>query len=113
MKRTAEEVRIYRKTAEGVVTTAGAVPYDSSSSYEYCLQTKAGPLLISIGDDCCICTRFEDLSKVATLDLGDRLNEFSGKWNWMGGFNHAGDMYDLAQFARALRKVTEGNHSPA
>lgn len=104
MKRTAEEVRIYRKTAEGVVTTAGGQP-DDSTSYGYSLQTKAGRLFISIGDDCCICTRFEDLSNVAALDLGDRLNEFSGKWNWMGGFNHAADMYDLAQFARALRRI--------
>ena len=104
MKRTAEEVRIYRKTAEGVVTTAGAKP-DDSTSYEYCLQTKAGRLFISIGDDCCICTRFEEQGRANALDLGERLNEFSGKWNWMGGFNHAADMYDLAQFARALRRV--------
>lgn len=104
MKRTKKEVATYREFATSVVENAGAVATDNDS-YGYTLQTKAGPLLISIGDDCCVCTRFEDVEKAKTLGLGDRLNPHSGKWNWMGGFDHLGDMEDLAQFSRALRKL--------
>lgn len=37
--------------------------------------------------------------------MGDRLNIHSGKWNWMGGMDHQGDMLDLAYFQQALRKI--------
>lgn len=75
---------------------------DHMSSYEWCTLTRGGDLWISISDDCCICTRFEDVERAKQLGLGDRLNPYSGKWNWMGGSDHAGDMADLDAFRTAL-----------
>lgn len=104
MKRTKQQIHTYTRMAKGIIKSFGGVPDESTSSYEYSVQTKAGPLLISIGEDCCICTRF-CLDAAMDLGLGDRLNVHSGKWNWMGGHDHVSDMADLQQFGLALRAI--------
>lgn len=104
MKRKQKEKSAYGAAAGGIMDRFNAV-YTADASYPYTIATKAGDLLVSIGDDCCICTRFVDIKAANELGLGDRLNEFSGKWNWMGGDSHQGDMLDLAAFQHALRKI--------
>lgn len=105
MRRSKQEVAAYRNQATKIVVGLGGRIMPSDSAYNLKIDTKAGQLLISIGDDCCVCTRFEDVEAAKALTLGDRLNEHSGKWNWMGGGNHEGDLLDLAYFQQALRKI--------
>lgn len=105
MQRTKWEISTYNAAATKAVVAMGGRIMPSDSSYGFKVPTKAGKLLVSIGDDCCICTRFVDVEAAKELGLGDRLNEFSGKWNWMGGMDHQGDMLDLAYFQQALRKI--------
>lgn len=105
MKRKMKETTAYGAAAGGIMDRFNAV-YTADASYPYTVATKAGDLLVSIDSDCCyICTRFVDVKAAKELGLGDRLNEFSGKWNWMGGMDHQGDMLDLAYFQQALRKI--------
>lgn len=106
MKRTKKEIAVYNAAATKIVVALGGSIMPSDSSYNLQIPTKAGDLLVSIDSDCCyICTRFEDVEAAKELGLGERLNEFSGKWNWMGGMDHQGDMLDLAYFQQALRKI--------
>lgn len=104
MKRKMKETTAYGAAAVGIMDRFNAV-YTADQPYPYTVATKAGKLLVSIGDDCCICTRFVDIKAAKELELGERLNEFSGKWNWMGGETHQADMLDLAAFQHALRKI--------
>lgn len=106
MKRTKAEVNAYHMTALAVLRVHNAESADKDSAYEHTVKTTAGELRVSIGDDCCICTRFTDLDKAKKLGLGDRLNPYSGKWNWMGGLTHDEDLSDLLRFSEALRKIT-------
>lgn len=105
MKRKFKERTAYGGAAGEILERFNAVYRPEQDVYRYSIMTKAGPLLVSIGDDCCICTRFVDIKAANELGLGDRLNEFSGKWNWMGGDSHQADMLDLAAFQHALRKI--------
>lgn len=106
MKRTKKEIAVYNAAATKAVVAMGGRIMPSDSSYGFKVPTKAGTLLVSIDSDCCyICTRFVDVEAAKELGLGDKLNEFSGKWNWMGGMDHQGDMLDLAYFQQALRKI--------
>lgn len=105
MKRNRKECAAYNAAATRIVVGLGGRISPSSDTYNLQIDTKAGLLRVSIDSDCCICTRFEDVEAAKELDLGDRLNEFSGKWNWMGGMDHQGDMLDLANFQHALRKI--------
>lgn len=104
MKRKFKETAAYGAAAGGIMDRFNAV-YTADQPYPYTVATKAGDLLVSIGDDCCICTRFVDIKAAKELGLGEKLNEFSGKWNWMGGETHQADMLDLAAFQHALRKI--------
>lgn len=104
MKRKVKETAAYGQAAGGIMDRFNAV-YTADASYPYTVATKAGDLLVSIDSDCYVCTRFVDIKAAKELGLGDRLNEFSGKWNWMGGNCHQGDMLDLANFQQALRKI--------
>lgn len=105
MNRKNSEKVLYRNTALKILTDFGAVYMPEQDVYRYSVMTKAGVLLVSVGDDFCVCTKFTDIESAKTLGLGDRLNPHSGKWNWMGGTDHNGDMYDLAQFQQALRRI--------
>lgn len=106
MKRTRQERVAYNAAATKVVVSLGGRIRPSGETYNLAITTKAGVLLVSIDSDYCyICTRFVDVKAAIELGLGDRLNEFSGKWNWMGGMDHQGDMLDLAYFQQALRKI--------
>lgn len=106
MKRNRKECAAYNAAATRIVVGLGGRINPSSDTYNLQIDTKAGDLLVSIDSDCCyICTRFEDVEAAKELGLGNRLNEFSGKWNWMGGMDHQGDMLDLAYFQQALRKI--------
>jgi hypothetical protein len=105
VKRKFNERAAYNIAANGILNHVGAVYAPQNETYPYTVSTKAGPLRVSIDSDCCICTRFEDIEAAKQLDLGDRLNPHSGKWNWMGGDDHQGDMVDLAMFQQALRKI--------
>lgn len=103
MKRTFKQKTTYGGAARDVLDRFNAV-YTGREPRPYTVETKAGPLMVSI-EDGCICTRFENIDAAKELGLGDRLNPFSGKWNWMGGMDHQGDMLDLANFQHALRKI--------
>jgi len=108
MNRTKKEIAAYQAAALKIITDLGAVPLENNvTSYSHTINTKGRALWISIGDDCCICTRFFDHVEARKLGLGDRLNIYSGKWNWMGGNDHAEDMLDLAHFHAALRKIVK------
>lgn len=104
MKRTFKQKAAYGEAAGAVLERFNGV-YTGREPYPYTVATKAGPLLVSIDEDGCICTRFENIDAAKELGLGDRLNPFSGKWNWMGGNDHQADMLDLANFQHALRKI--------
>lgn len=105
MKRKHKEITAYNAGVGTILDRFNAVYNPDESSYPYTIITKAGPLKVSLGDDCCVCTRFEDVEAAKALDLGDRLNPHSGKWNWMGGDSHQADMLDLAHFQQELRKI--------
>lgn len=105
MKRTDAEILAYREAACTAIERLGGQIILGFDYYTHIVPTKAGELLVSVGDDCCICCRFKEVDSAKTLNLGDRLNIHSGKWNWMGGTDHQGDMLDLAYFQQALRKI--------
>lgn len=46
------------------------------------ISTKAGPLAVNIYDDWLACRFEDDMEKVKEIVLDNRLNKFSGKWNW-------------------------------
>ena len=101
--RTKQQTENYQRTAVNFLFSVKAQgDLFSSTAYEWSITTKAGLLQISVGDDCCICTRFDNVEAAKALGLGDKLNPHSGKWNWMGGNDHAGDMADLDAFRTAL-----------
>lgn len=64
----------------------GAVPAKPGALYAYTVVTRLGPLRIHPGDNLIAC-RFDDV-KAAQVYFGvtrigqDRLNPYSGKWNW-------------------------------
>lgn len=105
MKRSDREIKAYREAACTAIERLGGQIILGFDSYTHIVPTKAGVLFVSVGDDCCICTRFKEVDSALTLNLGQRLNIHSGKWNWMGGADHQGDMLDLAYFQQALRKI--------
>lgn len=106
MKRKWKERMEYYKAVSDILNRFKAVyTGNDDDAYPYTIATKVGQLKVSLGKDCCVCTRFEDVEAARGLDLGDRLNPHSGKWNWMGGNDHQGDMLDLAYFQQALRKI--------
>lgn len=86
---TKQQAAQFRKEAEAMLARLGAVLVDPDRMYPYSLQTYAGELRISIDDDSLMC-RFEDVEKAKEerysrlYGLDDRLNPFSGKWNWHG-----------------------------
>jgi len=53
------------------------------------VPTRAGALSVTVLDNW-VATRFLDVDAARTLGLGDRLNPYSGKWNW-----HPGELSDL------------------
>lgn len=103
--RTKQQSQAYLAAAQKVMLNTPYSIQRPGENYEWAVLTKAGDLLVSISDDCCVCTRFEDVEAAKKLGLGDRLNPHSGKWNWMGGSDHEGDLLDLAYFQQALRKI--------
>lgn len=105
MKRNRKERAAYNAAATKIVVAMGGRISPSGDTYNLQIRTKAGLLLVSIDEDCCVCCRFEQVILARGLDLGDRFNPYSGKWNWMGGMDHQGDMLDLANFQHALRKI--------
>lgn len=86
---TKQQAALFRKEAEATLARLGAVLVDPERWYPYSLQTHAGELRISIDGDSLMC-RFEDVPKAkeelysSLYGLDDRLNPFSGKWNWHG-----------------------------
>jgi len=102
MTRTQREISLYQTAALQILKDACATDNVEGDNYPFRVLTKVGPLLVDVGDDCCVCTRFQNLHDAKQMGLGDRLNPFSGKWNWMGGNDHAGDIADLFEFGRAL-----------
>jgi len=110
MSRQTEE---YRLRVWEALATAGATENEDGSSYQYSVETKYGTLLVSI-DDSCTCCRFEGVQSAKAGLAGiypELLNPFSGKWNWMGGLDHTGDMKDAASFSKMLLWMTNGNGS--
>lgn len=86
---TKQQAAQFRKEAEATLARLGAVLVDPERWYPYSLQTHAGELRISIDGDSLMC-RFEDVPKAkeelysSLYGLDDRLNPYSGKWNWHG-----------------------------
>lgn len=86
---TKQQAAQFRKEAEAALSRLGATLVDPGRMYPYSLNTYAGELRISIDDDSLMC-RFEDVEKAkeelysSLYGLDQRLNRFSGKWNWHG-----------------------------
>ena len=59
---------------------------DESSFYQYVVMTGAGALNLTIYDNWIAC-RFVDLDAAKHV-LGDRINQYSGKWNHHYSFNN-------------------------
>lgn len=114
MKRTKAQKAKYRNAALGILRRFGG-QLDTSERHMYVIDTTAGPLQLSIWDSM-IVTRFVDLQRAkAALPhqfMHDRLNPFSGKWNWDGGLIHEQDMVDLAFFQQALRQLLPEGYTP-
>lgn len=113
MKRTQKQEQEYQAAALAILRQFGAQL--SEAAYEYTIETQAGVLWVSVRNGC-VFTRFDDVARAKALlshhPMHDRLNPHSGKWNWMGGFDHAGDMLDLEQFQNALRPLLPDGHQP-
>lgn len=82
-KMTKKQLQEFQYDVERIVLGMGAteVPADLS---QFQLDTNIGILSIRIRDGWIAC-RFEDVEKAKGANLGDRLNPFSGKWNWHEG----------------------------
>lgn len=110
-KLTKKQIREYRDAFEQIVQRAGATARPMGGCYELAVETQAGPLFIARPqEDCWIACRFGEVDRaVALLNPGrvwdHHLNPHSGKWNWMGGDCHEGNMTDLAYFQQALRRI--------
>jgi hypothetical protein len=85
-KPSAKQIRDYRDAALAILIKHGATEAPKDSYREFCLQTKAGPLFVSIKDDWLACL-FEDVARARAAVPGERLNPHSGKWNWMQGLD--------------------------
>lgn len=109
MKRTKKQAKAYHATALGILRGAGAQLSDTHHPYQ--LETTAGTLRVSVYGSY-VCTRFDDVARAKALLPTGRLNPFSGKWNWMGGMTHEGDLIDLAQFQQELRHLLPEDHQP-
>lgn len=104
-KRTAKQTKLYRTTALAILRNCGA-QVDEARHKMYSLETRLGKLGISIWDTSIMC-RFDDVARAeAGIGVsGHCMNPHSGKWNWMGGLTHEGDMEDLKQFEYSLLKL--------
>lgn len=113
MKRTKQQAATYRTAALGILRNFGA-QLNEDDHRMYVLATRLGPLRISIWDSMIPC-RFDDVPLAKSeLSSGyhDRLNPFSGKWNWNGGLTHEEDMVDLAYFQQTLRRLLPEGYQP-
>jgi hypothetical protein len=82
-KLTKKQMQEFKYDAERIVLGMGATEVPTRPD-EYQLNTNIGILSINIQDGWIAC-RFEDVGKAKGANLGDRLNPFSGKWNWHEG----------------------------
>lgn len=80
---TKKQIQEFKYDAERIVLGMGATDAPPNLS-QYQLNTNIGILWISIQDGWIACC-FEDVEKAKSANLGDRLNRFSGKWNWHEG----------------------------
>jgi hypothetical protein len=112
-KRTIKQTSAYRNGALTILRNAGA-QVNEVSHRMYSLETTLGTLSISVWNSSIMCM-FDDVTR-AKEHFGSspngRLNPFSGKWNWMGGFDHEGDMLDLYQFECALEHLLPEGRTP-
>jgi hypothetical protein len=113
MKRTKKEVTAYRQAALAILRQFGA-QVNEANHRDYVVATRLGPLYVSVWDNMLPC-KFEDVVQ-ARAELPhayhDRLNPFSGKWNFNGGLSHDGDMTDLAHFQHELRRLLPEGYQP-
>lgn len=72
----------YRQDAIEILREFG-FQHSPGASRDYCAETPAGPLAVSIYDDWLACV-FDDIELAQSKNLGGSLNQFSGKWNWHG-----------------------------
>ncbi|WP_274643955.1 hypothetical protein [Pseudomonas serbica] len=111
--RTIKQTSTYRNAALIILRNAGAQLH-KTGFYMYSVETTLGALSISVRDDSLMC-RFEDVDRAKGY-FGDysysRLNPHTGKWNWMGGMNHEGDLNDLQDFGNALELILPEGRTP-
>lgn len=112
-KRTIKQAKVYRTAALEILKKAGA-RLDETENSMYLLDTNLGLLRLTVWNSSMMC-RFEDVPR-AKAHFGDypngKLNPFSGKWNWMGGMKHEGDMVDLEDFGHALGRILPESRTP-
>lgn len=84
-KMTKKQIQEFKYDVERIALGMGATEVPNHPD-EYQLNTNIGILSIGIKDGWIAC-RFEDVEKAKGANLGDRLNPFSGKWNWHEGIN--------------------------
>jgi hypothetical protein len=96
-KRLARAHAEFRTAITDYLLSNGAVA--DGRFYDYCIDTPAGPLAISVWDTS-IMTRFDDVErgKLFTASCGCSSNPYSGKWNF-----HFSDHPDSLEPAAVLR----------
>lgn len=83
MTLTAKQIEHFRDDAERYIRDLGAKDAPPNLS-QFQLDTKLGILWISVQDGWIACC-FKDSERAKAANLGDRLNTYSGKWNWHEG----------------------------
>jgi hypothetical protein len=112
-KRTLKQTSAYRNGALSILRNAGA-QINESGHKMYTVETTLGTLEISVWNASIMCM-FDDLTRAKEhfgVCLNGRLNPHSGKWNWMGGMSHEGDMIDLQDFGHALERILPETRTP-
>lgn len=112
-KRTIKQNSTYRNAALAILRNAGA-QFNEIGHKMYTVETTLGTLEVSVWNASIMCM-FDDVAR-AKAHFGNypngRLNPHSGKWNWMGGMSHEGDMTDLQDFGHALERILPEGRTP-
>lgn len=96
---TAKQSKDIEKKVIAIITERGAVA-TTAHHYPYELNTSLGLLRISIDEGAIFC-RFEDVARAKEGISDERLNRFSGKWNWEIHFQ----IDKLSDFTRSLDSI--------
>lgn len=101
----AQAIEFFKDDVENIVRQMGAKDAPENLS-QFQLDTRYGILWISVREGWIACC-FEEPNRAKEANLGERLNHYSGKWNWHEGPD------GLDSFTRAVYKLLDHNDDQA